>query len=300
MSQLPPELTVIVPSVNGAGDLLPCLEHLRRASASARLEVIVPDRCGEDVRRAVRERYPEVRVLEAAAGTPIPDLRAMAVDAASADAVAIIEDHVQVYPSWPRDLLSAQHAAGPVVGGSVFNAATDTTIDWAAFLCEYSHLLPPLASGPVEWLTGNNTVYARSLLSSHRHALGAGRWENHLHDALRASGVPLVCRPDISVAHKKHYTFGEYFSQRYLYSRSYTGARLAGSPLSRRLAYGAAAFALPPLLFVRVVGGIWRKGVHRAELVRSLPLLALFVCAWAAGDVVGAWFGQGRSLSRVC
>ena len=38
---------------------------------------------------------------------------------------------------------------------------------------------------------------------------------------------------------------------------------------------------------------------HRAELLRSLPLLALFVCAWAAGETVGYAFGAGDALSRV-
>jgi hypothetical protein len=34
--------------------------------------------------------------------------------------------------------------------------------------------------------------------------------------------------------------------------------------------------------------------------VRSLPLLPLFVAAWAAGEVVGAALGPGDALSRVC
>jgi hypothetical protein len=299
MTASPSELSVVVPSVNGADDLLPCLEHLRLASASARLQVIVPERCGEAVRAQVRQQFPDVHLIEMSADATIPDMRAVAIDAATADAVAVIEDHVQVPATWPRELLDALAREGPVVGGSVFNAATGTTVDWAAFLCEYSHLLPPLPTGPSDWLTGNNTVYARSLLQAHRHMLGGGRWENHLHDALRASGITLVCRPEIRVAHKKHYTFLEYFSQRYLYSRSYAGARLAGTSWPKRLAYGLAAGLLPPVLFTRVVGRVWSRGAHRRELVRSLPLLALFVCAWAAGEAAGGWFGPGQSLSRV-
>lgn len=300
MSQSVPELSVVVPSVNGETDLVPCLEHLRRAGADVRLEVIVPERVGAPLRATIRSRFPEVRLIEVAAGTSIPDMRALAFEAATAPLVAVIEDHVQVHPSWPREMLEAQGGGDAVVGGTVHNAATGTILDWAAFLCEYSHLLPPLPSGPSDWLTGNNTVYPRAQLLAHRTALGQGRWENHLHEALKASGVPLICRPDISVAHKKHYTFREYFSQRFLYSRSYSGVRLAGSPLPRRLVFGAAAAALPPLLFSRMAGRIWAKGVHRQEFVRSLPYLALFVCAWAAGDMVGAWFGPGQSLSRVC
>jgi len=93
---------------------------------------------------------------------------------------------------------------------------------------------------------------------------------------------------------------GEYLSQRYLYARSYAGARVAGAPLPKRLAYGAAALALPPLLFFRTVSRIVAKRRHRAELVRSLPLLAVFVVSWALGEMVGYVAGPGDSLAKVC
>jgi hypothetical protein len=241
-----------------------------------------------------------VALIPAGAGTTIPDLRAMAFEQARGESVAVIEDHVIVPAGWATALLGAQARGEDVVGGSVDNAATERLVDWAAFLCEYSQLLPPLAEGPVEGLTGNNTVYRRGLLERHRETTRAGRWENYLHDALRRDGVVLYQRPEIKVGHKKHYTVWEYLSQRYLYARSYAGARVAGAPVARRLLYGAAAFALPPVLFLRVVRTVWGKGRHRGELIRSLPLLALFVSSWGLGEVVGYWFGPGDALSKVC
>ena len=293
------DLSVVVPSVNGWSDLDGCLAALEAQRGEISVEVLVADRVGESVRANVRARYPSVRLIEAAPGTTIPDLRALAFAAAQGKSVAVIEDHVLVPAGWARQLLEAQARGEEVVGGSVENAAIHRTVDWAAFLCEYSHLLPPLPDGPSDWLTGNNTVYRRDLLERYRAVTEQGRWENHLHDRLREDGVTLYCRPGIRVGHKKHYTIWEYFSQRYLYSRSYAGARVADAAVSRRLAYGLAACALPPILFYRTVSRIWRKGSHRAELVRSLPLLALFVTGWAAGEVVGAWFGPGDALSRV-
>jgi hypothetical protein len=192
--------------------------------------------------------------------------------------------------------VAAGHAA---VGGAVENAATGTLLDWAAFLCEYSHCLPPLPAGEAQWLTGNNVVYRREAVTKHLGLLDAGQWENALHDALRADGVQLWCDPEAIVGHAKHYTFGEYFSQRYLYARSYAGARVAGAGAAKKLAMGAAAFALPPLLFVRTVQRILAKGAHTEKLWPSLPLIALFVLAWGGGEVVGYWFGAGDSLAKV-
>lgn len=293
-----PELSVVVPSVNGWGDLEGALEALA-ANADVRLEVIVPERRGEAIREKIRARFPETRMLPLPADTAIPAMRAAAFAQARADSVAVIEDHVLVPPGWARALLDARGRGEAVVGGSVRNAATARVVDWAAFLCEYSHLLPPLPTGPSTWLTGNNTVYARDLLVRYSPQV-AGRWENELHDLLRRQGVTLMMRPEISVEHKKHYSIGEYMSQRYLYARSYAGARFGQTGALTRAVAGAVALALPPVLFCRVVGRVLSKGQHRIELLQSLPLLALFVSAWAAGEVIGAWAGDGGALAKVC
>lgn len=293
-------LSVVVPSVNGMSDLAGCLDALAVQRGDCELEVLVVDRCGAAVRDAVRGRYPWTRLLEADPGTTIPALRARAFSEAQGEFVAVIEDHVVVPAGWARRLLDAAREAEQVVGGSVENAATERVVDWAAFLCEYSHCMLPLPAGEAEWLTGNNVIYPRALLARYTELLAAGGWENQLHDALRRDGVRLERRPDIRVGHKKHYTVGEYLSQRFLYARSYAGARVAGAPLPRRVAYGAAALALPPLLLYRTVSRVLATRRHRAELVRSLPLLALFVTSWALGEVMGYWAGPGDSLAKVC
>jgi glycosyltransferase involved in cell wall biosynthesis len=295
-----PALSVVVPSVNGRQDLIGCLAALERQRDDVDVEILVADRCGPELCAEVRRIYPNVRILEASAGTTIPDLRAMAIAAARGRALAVIEDHVIVPPGWAKALLAELGGQQIVVGGAIENAATERLVDWAAFLCEYSHCITPLPDGPSDWLPGNNVVYPRELLDRYRNVLGGGRWENHLHDAMRRDGVALMFRPRITVGHKKHYTVGEYVSQRYLYARSYAGARVADAPLAKRLAYGAAAAALPPLLFYRTVTRIVAKRRHRAELVRSLPLLAVFVVSWALGEMVGYVAGPGDSLAKVC
>jgi hypothetical protein len=193
----------------------------------------------------------------------------------------------------------AAHADGAkVVGGSVANAATDRLVDWAAFLCEYSQsLVPPV--GPSDWVTGNNVTYERALLDRHKAEWSAGRWENHLHDAFKREGVVLLSRPDIAVGHKMHYTVGSYLEQRYLYSRSYAGMQSAHAGMGTRLARGLSSFALPPVLFARIVSRVWASGQHRGELLRSLPLQALFTLSWAWGEVVGWWAGPSDALRRV-
>jgi hypothetical protein len=293
-------LSVVVPSVNGLGDLIGCVEALEAQRRDVDLEVLVVDRLGGDVPRTVKQKFPAARVIEVPQGTTIPEMRALAFREATGDGVAVIEDHVIVPAGWARALLAQLDLGHDVVGGAVENAATGTLLDWAAFLCEYSHCMPPLPEGSVPWLTGNNVVYRRSVLAKYQSVADEGKWENRLHDAMRADGIELTCRSSIVIGHKKHYTFGEYLSQRYLYSRSYAGARAKGAPLSKRMIWGFGSFLLPPVLFWRTIRRITSRGGHGGLLARSLPMIAVFCVSWAWGDVVGSFCGAGSSLSKVC
>jgi hypothetical protein len=294
-----PLLSVVVPSVNGWSDLEGCLAALGAERREIPLEVLVPERCGGAVRALLAARFPWARILPVEPAVTIPAMRALAIDAATAPAVAVIEDHVLVRPGWARSLIDSE-AHNTVIGGAVANAATDRLVDWAAFLCEYSHLLPPLPRGPAAWVTGNNTLYPAALLERHREAVRAGRWEHHLHEAILAGGGVLLSRPDIVVDHKKHYTVWEYLTQRYWYARSFAGSRVAGLPWLRRTVWGLAAVALPPVLLWRIISRCVRKELPRSLVWRSLPLLALFTVAWGLGEVAGSWFGEGDSLRKVC
>jgi hypothetical protein len=299
MSAAVPQLSVVVPSVNGWFELSECLAALQREHLCVPLEVLVPERCGAAVRDAISRHYPQVRVLPVPPQTSIPEMRARAFGEATAPMVAVIEDHVLVPSGWAQKILEARSQGQRVIGGIVQNAATKRLVDWAAFFCEYSQLMAPLTAGPADWLTGNNTAYDRTLLAEYREVLARGYWENVLHDAFRRDGITLWCKPDLIAAHRKHYTAKEYLLQRWLSARAYAGLRLRGSTGLTRFGYGLLALALPPLLLVRIVSRVWRGKAHRRELFGSLPLLALFTGAWGLGDLAGAWLGEGNVLARV-
>lgn len=293
------ELSVIIPSVNSYDDLDGCLKALETGQG-ARIEIIVADRLGEQARHFIRREHPGVTVIPVAPDTSIPRMRAIAIRKASAPAVAVIEDHVIVPPGWARAMLDALATAGDAVGGTVDNAATGTWVDWSAFLCEYSATLPPLPAGPADWLPGNNVIYRTETLRRLAPVLDEDKWENRLHDAIRSAGGTLTRRPEIVVGHKMHYSFGLYMAQRYLYSRSYAGARSVTMPWSRRLPMGLAALVLlPPMMFLRTIRNVRSKGRHRRELLQALPLLVPFCLSWGAGEAVGYLFGPGKALSRV-
>lgn len=295
----PPALTVVVPSVNGWADLEGCLATLEAERAATALEVLVVDRCGDDLRARVARRFPWATVVPAAPESSIPELRAIAFDRAAADTVAVIEDHVQVPPGWAREIVAARRRAA-VVGGAVRNGAGERLIDRAAFYGEYAHLMPPLAAGAAASVAGNHVAYDRALLAAHRETYRAGRWEDHLHAAIRAAGVPLAVEPRLVVAHCQRSTLGGYVAQRYHFARSFAAGRAAAFTSPRRAVVGLAACGLvPPLVLARTLGRLAAKGVGAAEIARCLAPLALFAVVTGVGEAIGTWLGAGRSLARV-
>lgn len=295
-----PDLSVVVPSVNGGPVLFEVLEALFRQEGDVVMEVLLPERCGESIRSAVGERFPAVRVFPVAPRTPIPEMRRVAFDAADADSVAVIEDHVIVPPTWSAALARERLAGNSVVGGHVYNAATNCLVDRAAFLCEYGYMLAPPRAGPVDRLIGINTMYDRELLRRFSDVIAEGRWEDHLHRAFREAGITLFSRPEIAVAHKMHFHSAlEYATLRFFYSRAYADMRNRDAGLVRRLAYGIRTIALPPVLLGRIVKEAHGHPETRVDLIPSLPHLIFFTFAWALGEMSGALFGQGNALWKV-
>lgn len=56
---------------------------------------------------------------------------------------------------------------------------------------------------------------------------------------------------------------------------------------------------LPGVLLWRIIRRVMMTRRLRTELLKSMPLLVLFVCAWAGGEAVGFAAGPGGALSRI-
>lgn len=290
------ELSVVVASVNGLPYLAACLDALQRNAPGTR--VIVADWTDAEIRAVVRERFPNVTLLSFDEPQTVPELRAAGIFAAETPYVAVIEDHCNVRPGWAERLLDAHRAGHAVVGGSIRNAATRRTRDWAAFLCEYSAHMEPAPAGAVAGLPGMNVSYDRAALDAIDDLLREGRWESWLHPRLLERGFVLWCDPAAVLDHAKGFGVGEFLSQRYHYSRSHAGM-LNAELGRRRVVYLLGSPLLVPLAYWRIARNVLARRSHRRELAQATPLILLYAAVWAAGEAVGYAFGGGRSLLRV-
>jgi hypothetical protein len=172
-------------------------------------------------------------------------------------------------------------------------------VNWAAFFCEYTPYMAPVAEGESANLPGNNIAYKRPHLLRHAHELEQGRWESWINDKLRLDGVPIASTNKAVVRHIKPFRLGHFLVQRFHFARSYAGMRRVDQSPLKRLVYGVGSLVLPGLLMLRVTRTAMSKGRNLGRFAASMPLIALFYTVGAAGESIGYLIGPGDSLSRV-
>lgn len=296
-----PLVSIVIASVNGMPELGECLAHLVNQQGGHPYEVIVVDRCGAPLPALIQQGFPQpqVRVIEAPAGTSIPKLRAIGMAEARGKAIAILEDHCNVNPRWFETIARLLSQGVEAMGGPVRNGAVERLTDWAVFFVEYARFMPPVKPGEIDAIAGSSAVYDRAMLGRLGPELKNEVWEHFLHARMRELGVKFVSDPGLEVEHKKEFPFGYFMSQRYHYSRSFAGMRLHGAPLAKRIAYAGATVLLPPLLLWRMARILLGKGGQLGRFVMALPLLLAFMASYAWGEAVGALAGPGNSLAEV-
>lgn len=291
-----PQLSIIIASVNGRPYLDACLEALTRQASSAVAEVIVADCVGPEVTGYVESQFPEVRLIAFEEPMSVPELRSAGIRASAGEIIVITEDHCIPEPDWYDSILAAHVAAeNPAIGGAVDNAATDRNIDWAVFFCEYSNFISPVEHGVVHDLPGPNVSYKRWSIDEMADLIRESYWENFLHWRLEERGYELWSDPRVRVLHKKHYRFGEFMSERFHYGRAFAGVRVEDSPLGKKLFFILGSPLLPPMLIVRIFRRVQRRHRHMGDFLKALPVIAVFMLAWAAGEFVGYVNGPGTS-----
>nr|NUR38155.1 glycosyltransferase [Sphingomonas sp.] len=299
-----PRLAVILGRVSteDTDRVIETIEALAPAVSGETCEIVIADRLQDELTSQIRRDYPHVHLIDCPPEMSLPEMRTLALDASTAPIVAVTEDHCVPTPGWAKTIVTAFESAGPGVvgvGGSVINGVTDTRLDWATYLCEYSSFSPPVVEGKSPDVPGMNVAYHRGVLESlPRELLTSGFWETTVHPVLREQGGHFLSFNKLAMLHKKRFTWRLFASQRFIYSRYYAGRRFGDAALPKRAVAAMASLALPPLLLLRAVKAARRKGLGR-EMWRASPYLLPLYFIWAFGESVGALRGPGNALAMI-
>jgi hypothetical protein len=287
-----PAISVVVLPFCGRDYLIRCLDALRYQTGIRDVEILVPhDDSLSDTPR-LGTRFPGVTFLSFAGRRTPAELRAKGVAASRAGVVALLEDHCMPEPDWCVRIVASHAGPHAVIGGAVEKGfapgkQSDTALNWAVYLTDYSRYMNPVAEGPAVSVTDTNSSYKRSELDAIRDTWEEEFHENVVNEQLRARGRSIWFAPEIIVREQRSLTFASALRDRYAFGRLFASTRVAGAPLPRRLFLAAASAIMPPVLVMRIAQTLFSRGRNRAQFLRSLPQLILVTSAWMGGEMAG-------------
>ena len=290
-----PVLSIGVLPFSDTVALTRCLDALHAQKSVGKLEILVPFSAGAADIAGLAEHYPETIFIPVPGARTPAELRARAVAIASAEIVALIEDHCVPNHDWCTRILAAhsKHSepfagvGGAVEKGLPAHGRNDTALNWAVYMTDYSRYMNPLTDGPIAEISDTNSSYKKRELVEILSVWKAEFHENVVNEALRQRGRLLWFAPDVIVNEQRSLTLRAALRDRYAFGRLFASTRVDYSTTGRRIVLAAASCAMPPVLVLRVARTLLQRRKHRAQFVRSLPQLLLVTSAWMAGEMMG-------------
>lgn len=286
-----PVLSVVVVVFAGGSAVTRALEALeQQQGVPGRVEVIVAAATGTIDEGALRALSPRARFVSAPVAAHPSQLRALGVRAASAAIVACTEDHCVATSDWCARIVAAHRGPALVIGGAIQKLRPDSSIAWTAYLLEYGRFMPPIASGPAAYLSDCNVSYKRVALEEIADVWQDAFHETRVHERIRAraGASALVQDASIVVLQSRRADLMPFLGERFAHGRLFARLRAAQYGALARVAYGAGALGLAPVLVWRAFRSAWRRPEARTSAVRALPYLVLAAACWSVGESVGA------------
>jgi glycosyltransferase involved in cell wall biosynthesis len=288
-----PEISVVLATQNASAYVRRCLDSLQSQLGSM-AEVVIADASSDGTDELICKEYPGVRLLHFARPLGVPELMREGIQNARGHIVALTDPGCVFPPDWLEKLRSAHQSEYSVIGGAVENGQPDGMVSWARYMVDYGAFMLPARRHVTSFLPGIHLSYKKQVLDRMLGPMPDGFWKVFLHRDLTRSGVPFLFEPDLVTYYSRPDSFLG-FLQRY-YRRGWYFAAMRCKRMSRagRFLRVIGFPALPVILFSqRIRSGIGKKS-HRAEWLLSLPLQAIFLTGWAAGEWTGFLLGPNR------
>jgi glycosyltransferase involved in cell wall biosynthesis len=291
-----PAVSVVV-AVREAGPALEtCLQSLERQNLRRSIEIIVAGGPVETARSAAA-RYPAVRFLPFGERLGTPQLTKRALEQARGPVVVVTDPHCVFPPDWLEKLCRAHESEFAVIGGTVDYGGPDTLVGWTCYLADYGAFMPPERRRVTSLLAGNHVSYKRSVVQNSLGSMQEGYWKFFFHGDLERQGIGFLLDPELVVYCVQSETCWRFAGRYYLNALQFAAMRAQRMSLPARLLHLMTAPALPPLLLYRRLRAVWKKKRNRARILLAIPLLAVFVTSWSAGELAGYLLGS-RVLRR--
>lgn len=299
-------LSVVIAWVNPFELLQPTLDSLLNVSKRKPDEIIVVTRHDESEKKRLQILYPNITLIGAPSNTTITRLRSIGIRHSSGDVIVVTEDHCIATPDWLKAVENKIEQGYDIVGGPIENDCKKRLRDWAAFLTEYAFAILPAAplsiqdgESKTEPIPGNNVAYKREFLKGLCETLDEDLWESFYHKRLEADGAKMIHEPEMLLYHRHPFDFFYFVKQRYHFCRSFAAMRCKTLNRPNHFKYGVGSLVLPPFLWLRGLLTLVKKRRFVGLYFLCSPLISIYLCAGAFGEMTGYFLGGGNSLEYV-
>ena len=285
-------LTAVLVMPRGFAELAEALRHLQAQTRRASIEVVLVHTVAHAA-TIDREAFGMFRRFVAVPVDHIPTVAsafAPALDAATSDVIAQVEDHVFLEPDWAGAVMAAHsHSSAAAVAPRLANANPASATSWANFVASFAEAVAARPAGPVDSGPGHNTSYKVAVLRGYRGELEVlYQSERVFHYRLRQDGHVILHEPHARQAHLNISV------PRQAVSHAWFGGIMFGAYRARAMGIAEKALrtALAPLVPPTRLWRTWRLLSRTADL--AMPptawwLLSALLVSHAAGEALGYW-----------
>lgn len=292
-----PEISVVMATANPSHSLCACLDSLRNQERSAAAEIIICDASTDGSDEAIRTQYPDVRLLHFERPLTASQLLREGLRQACGQIIAVTDTYCRFPPDWLARLYKAHEADYPVIGGAVENGNPDGLLNWACFYADYVSFVLPARRAATPLLAGNHVSYKKWVIEHQLNSMGDGFFKVFFHWDLERLGVRFLFDPELVVHYTRRSAFRDFLRRYYRNGTFFALFRCKRISPANRFLRLLASPVLPLILLYHRARAVAGKKGHRVRFLLSVPLLAIFVTAWAAGEFMG-YLSGAESLSR--
>lgn len=284
-------LTAVLVMPRGFGEMAEALRHLQAQTRRDAIEVVLVhtrSRAAE-IEPAAFTMFRRVVTVAVDQIPTVANAFAVALDAATGDVIAQVEDHVFVNPGWAAAVLAAHGRPSAAVAPRLSNANPATATSWANFLASFAEAVAARPAGPVDSGPGHNTSYKVAVLRQYRDDIvPLYQSERAFHYRLRQDGHVILHEPHARQSHLNISVPREAVNHAFLGGILFGAYRARPMNVVEKAVRTALAPLVPPIRLWRT----WRTLSDTADVTTPATawvLLPALLIAHAAGEAIGYW-----------
>jgi glycosyltransferase involved in cell wall biosynthesis len=290
-------LSVVIASYNAERTIQRCVRSLMRQATDEGFEIIVVDSSSDRTAELIAEEFPQVRLYRFVDRKFCGDSRNIGVSVARSDIIALTDADCTTSETWVDQILRAHRSPDLAIGGAIANAEPSGLVGWAAYFCEFSRWMPGSEPRWLDDIAGANMSYKKNAFDTYGPFVGGTYCsDSEFHWRLGRGGHRLRFVPQIIVSHHSIENLGEFLRHEFEHGRCFAHVRVQGQGFSTltRLAYVLLSPLIPLKILLKTVVNNTTNRVYLVHFLKALPLVALGIVSWSAGELVGycaAWSG---------